>query len=209
MNRANLACIALGLALAANPAAAKDPGPPLRTVPDVDLSRYAGRWFEVAHVPSWFQRDCHDTNVEYTPREDGTFRIANRCRHGGFAEPMDEARGKLWVPDAADTGKLKVQFFWPFRADYWIVELDPEYRWAAVALPDRSLAWIISRELPLDEDTYAALVERLRDVHGIDVGKLKRTPHRPAAPDRDVAQDLGGSLREARPLDTAGARQAG
>lgn len=168
----------LGLLLAAG--AAAEERPPLRTVPEVDLSRYAGRWFEVAHVPSWFQRDCHDTNVEYTPREDGTFRVVNRCRHGGFQEPMDEARGKLWAPAPGDTGKLKVQFFWPFRADYWIVELDPDYRWAAVALPDRSLAWIIARELPLDEATYAGIVERLRDVHGIDVARLQRTPHQEA-----------------------------
>jgi len=208
MNRALLAGLAL---LTAAPAAARDSRPALRTVPDVDLSRYAGRWFEVAHVPSYFQRDCHDTNVEYTPREDGTFRVANRCRHGGFQEPMDEARGKLWVPDAADTGKLKVQFFWPFRADYWIVELDPEYRWAAVALPDRSLTWIIARELPMDGATYAALVERLRDLHGIDVSKLRQTPHRSpeGEPVRDVAQDLGGSLQGDAPAAADLAPKAG
>lgn len=32
--------------------------PPLRTVAQVDLSRYLGRWYEIARLPNSFQKKC-------------------------------------------------------------------------------------------------------------------------------------------------------
>jgi apolipoprotein D and lipocalin family protein len=45
-----LAC-GLSSATAAEPA-------PLQTVPQVDLQRYMGRWYEIAKFPNWFQKKC-------------------------------------------------------------------------------------------------------------------------------------------------------
>ncbi|HWJ57155.1 MAG TPA: lipocalin family protein, partial [Vicinamibacterales bacterium] len=33
-------------------------GTPLRVVPDVDLTRYAGTWYEIARLPNRFQAKC-------------------------------------------------------------------------------------------------------------------------------------------------------
>jgi lipocalin len=32
--------------------------PPMQVVPSVDLTRYLGKWYEIARPPNWFQRDC-------------------------------------------------------------------------------------------------------------------------------------------------------
>jgi lipocalin len=38
-----------------------------------------------------------------------------------------------------------VSFFWPFKADYWVIGLDPNYRWAVVGNPDRKYLRILVR----------------------------------------------------------------
>jgi apolipoprotein D and lipocalin family protein len=72
-----------------------------------------------------------------------------------------------------------VQFFWPFSGHYWIVALDPDYRWALVGHPDRTYLWILSRTPQMDAALYTSLVERAREL-GYDVSRLVRTPQ-PAA----------------------------
>lgn len=146
--------------------------PPPATVPRVDLARYAGDWHEIASFPAWFQRGCTGTEANYSPGEDGTIRVVNTCRRGGRTATI-EGRARV-VPDSGNS-KLKVSFFWPFEGDYWILELDPDYRWAAVGSPDRRYLWILARQRPLDPGVMDDLRVRLA-AKGYDVSRLRSTP---------------------------------
>ena len=150
--------------------------PPLQTVPRVDLSRYLGTWYEIASYPTWFQRGCAGTTATYTLRPDGAIEVDNRCRKGSLSGEEERSVGVAWpVKDDPSGAKLEVQFFWPFRGDYWIIELDPDYRWAVVGHPTREYLWILSRKPTLDAATAAELMRRLA-VQGYDVSRLMRTP---------------------------------
>jgi len=76
-----------------------------------------------------------------------------------------------------------VSFFGPFWGAYWIIDLDPDYRWAVVGVPDRKYLWILSRTPQMDEAVYEAIVSRL-PAQGYDPGRLQRTPQ-PRAGVRD------------------------
>ncbi len=71
-----------------------------------------------------------------------------------------------------------MQFLWPFKADYLIIDLDPNYNWTVVGVPSRRYVWIMSRKPQLDADTYNSIVQRLRDVHHYDVNLLKIVPQK-------------------------------
>ena len=146
----------------------------VNSVAAVDLARYAGRWFEIASFPMFFQRQCiGDTTAEYALKPDGEISVINRCRtESGF----DQAEGNAWAAEPGNNARLKVSFFWPFRSDYWVIGLDPDYRWAVVGNPNRKYLWILSRttELPrplLDEALKAAASQ------GYDLGQLRYTRH--------------------------------
>jgi apolipoprotein D and lipocalin family protein len=149
--------------------------PPLRTVPHVDLARYAGTWFEIASFPQRFQEGCVASRAQYTLRPGGTVEVVNRCRDRSFAGPERAVTGTARVVDPITNAKLAVTFFWPFRGAYWIIDLDPDYRLAAVGHPSRDYLWILARTPTLDDRTYAAIVERLR-AQGYDTSRLRRTP---------------------------------
>lgn len=132
----------------------------LEVVQSVDLTRYAGRWYEIARLPNSFQKKCTDTvTADYAIRADGKIEVINRCRKasGEYAT----AKGKAKIVDKKTNAKLKVTFFWPFYGDYWILDLGPNYEYAVVGEPDRKYLWILSRSPRMDEALFQQLLEKM------------------------------------------------
>jgi len=151
---------------------------PLEVVPSVDLNRYSGKWYEIARLPNRFQRDCSGTvTATYTLLPDGKIQVLNQCASTGGKNKSARGTARL-VGGKEPNTKLKVSFFWPFSGDYWIIDLDPDYRWAVVGEPRRRYLWVLSREPQMDEETYRGIVERAA-AKGFDVSQLIRTPQTP------------------------------
>ena len=147
--------------------------PPPATVGAVDLNRYAGEWYEIESFPSWFQSGCTGTKAAYTPQADGTVKVVNTCvRRGGRPTSIE---GSARVVPGSNNDKLKVRLFGPFEGDYWIIALDPGYRWAAVGTPDRRYLWVLAREPQLDPAILGRIRARLA-AQGFDVSRLRPTP---------------------------------
>ena len=150
----------------------------LTVVDNVDLSRYLGRWYEIALIPVWFQKGCAGgTTAEYSLFKEGVVNVVNRCcTEDG---KVKEAKGRAWVVDKKHPAKLKVSFvsllgLWLFKGDYWIIDLDPDYRYAVVGHPGRDLGWILSRTPTLPENVLQGIRERLT-ANGYDFSRFKMT----------------------------------
>lgn len=138
---------ALLLAVAGCGPVYRDRAAPITPVPALDLERYAGRWYEIARFPVWFQEGCAAVTADYTPRPDGGVGVRNACRRDGLDGPLDtaEAVASRAVPGATD-GRLKVRFAgMPVSGDYWVIFIDPDYRLAVVAVPSGRAGWILAR----------------------------------------------------------------
>ena len=100
----------------------------IEVVPRVELDRYLGKWYEIAHLPARFQEGCSETTATYTLLKDGRVSVLNTCKRNG---KVKTAKGKAKVVDKATGAKLKVTFFWPFYGDYWILswERTTSIRW--------------------------------------------------------------------------------
>jgi apolipoprotein D and lipocalin family protein len=146
----------------------------LRVVPSVDLSRYAGRWYEIARLPNRFQKACaSDTTATYTLRPDGKITVLNECLKADGKLTSATATARVADRNGPNT-KLKVTFFWPFSGNYWIIDLDPEYRWAVVGEPKRDYLWVLSRTPQLPDESYVQIVARAKQ-QGYDVTWLMKT----------------------------------
>jgi apolipoprotein D and lipocalin family protein len=104
----------------------------------------------------------------------GYVRVVNTCRKDAADGAVKTAKGKAFVVDGSGNAKLRVQFFWPFRGDYWIIDLAPDYTFAVVGDPSRKYLWILSRTPQMDEALYREIVDRTAG-KGFDVSKLVRT----------------------------------
>ena len=130
------------------------------TVPNVDLSRYAGLWYEIGSNPTWFQRNCHCTTAKYDLRPDGKVAVVNSCRRPSVDSDNDTIHGTARVVDTDSNARLLVSFFWPMAGSYNIIGLDADYRWAVVTDDRAKMLWILSRtpvlESPMLEAAWAA-----------------------------------------------------
>ncbi len=146
--------------------------PPLDVVDKVDIQKYIGKWYEIARLPFSQQEGCSCTTAEYEIIDLTTLRVINKCIKEG---ELDDANGKAFVVEGSNNAKLRVQFFWPFRGDYWVIELDEEnYQYAVVGTPSRKYMWILSRSPKMDGQIYNTLIEKSK-AKGFDVSKLIKT----------------------------------
>lgn len=148
--------------------------PELQVVPYVDVERYLGKWYEIALYPNWFEKGCFGSTAFYEKLEDGTIKVTNQCRMHHPNGKLNEAIGIATIDDNQTNAKLKVQFFWPFKGDYWIVDLDKDYQFAIISEPDRQYLWILSRSPTIDTRTMDALKEKIRK-KGFDLTYLENT----------------------------------
>ncbi|WP_415061408.1 lipocalin family protein [Bdellovibrio sp.] len=129
-------------------------------VSSVDLNRYAGYWYDIAHAPNFFQRGCVRSTAEYAVLSPLSVSVKNTCyKEDGSISDID---GEAKVVNPEVPTKLKVRFNFFARGDYWIVDLDPDYQWSVVSGPEKKSLFILSRQAPMDPQVLAQIVDRLK-----------------------------------------------
>ncbi len=158
----------------------RDASVPITVEPSVDLQRYAGRWYEIARYPNWFERGCQNVTADYALREDGLVRVVNTCVRPDAAEPIVVADGRARVVAGSNDAKLRVSFApeWiPFAwGDYWILDVDEAYQTTLVGAPNGGYLWILARTPEIAPETRARLEDVARR-NGFDPSKLENTVH--------------------------------
>ncbi len=153
--------------------------PPLPTVDSVDLKKYSGSWYEIASIPNSFQRGCYCTKATYGFVENADYiSVLNQCRKNSETGNISQAHGKAFIVPHSGNAKLKVQFFWPFLGDYWIIAIDSnaqqKYQYAMVGQPNRDYLWILSRKPTLSKHIYDKLLA-IAQQKKFDITRLKST----------------------------------
>lgn len=151
------------------------PGPALA---EVDLPRFMGRWWVIANIPYFAERGKLASSDNYSLREDGRIDVVYAYR-----KSFDEAEERTlnaWARPLPGSGNAhwRQRFFGILSVELQVLEIDPDYRWALIGNPKRSLAWVFAREPLMDADEYRQVVERLRRF-GYAPGDLQRVPQSP------------------------------
>ncbi|WP_430405144.1 lipocalin family protein [Hyphomonas sp.] len=148
------------------------------TVPQVDLQRYAGLWYEIARYPNRFETNCAGVTAEYAPRDDGRIDVINTCHEGSVDGPVEIAKGVARVMEQSGNARLKVKFApsWvPFAwGDYWILHLEPDYSAVLVGDPGGKYLWILAREKTLSAGTLTRIKTRAEEL-GYQTAPLEMT----------------------------------
>jgi len=139
-----------------------NPHPPEPTR-SVELSAYLGRWYEFARYDSSFERGCEGVTAEYALRPDGDINVLNTCHKGEPSGPVSVAKGRAKRTGDRLGAKLKVSFFGPFYADYWVLDRAEDYSWSIVGEPSGRFLWILTRTAVPSLEVQSRLRERVRE----------------------------------------------
>ncbi|HCF24922.1 MULTISPECIES: lipocalin family protein [unclassified Novosphingobium] len=138
----------------------------------VELSRYLGKWYELARYEQGFQKDCEGVTADYALRQDGMISVLNRCRKPDGK--ISDATGRAKIVDPVTNAKLKVSFFGPFFGDYWVLDRAEDYSWAIVGEPSGRYLWILSRDANPGQARLDKMIGRAKEL-GYDTSMLRIT----------------------------------
>jgi len=172
--------LGLGLLVAAFLAGCRSsPQPePLRAIDrPIQLERFMGAWYVIAHIPAFIEDDAFNGVESYRLDADGTIATTYTFNAGGFDGPLKAYHPRGFIYDQGTKAEWRMQFLWPFKAAYLITYLDEDYQTTIVGVPDRDYVWIMARTKTLPEARYQELVTLLAAT-GHDVSKLRRVPQR-------------------------------
>ena len=150
---------------------------PLSTVP-VDLPRYMGRWYIIANIPYFAERDMVASRAEWTLRPDGKIDDSYYARKKRFDAPETHYQFLDTPVPGTEGGEWSVQLFWPVHVTQLTLYVDPDYRYTILGYPGKKLGWIFAREPDISDDIYRSLLRRL-DAMGYDTSRFRRVPQRP------------------------------
>lgn len=142
--------------------------PDNNTTPTLDIRRFMGRWYEIARYEHRFEKGMTHVSATYTLSGNGKIEVLNEGLKEGKHKQI---KGRAKQPNPQDPGKLKVSFFLWFYSDYYVLYIDPEYRYLLVGSSSDKYLWIMSREKSLAKETLDQLIDKLR-VRGYDTDKL-------------------------------------
>lgn len=144
-----------------------DPNVP---VTNVDLKKYAGTWYSLYSIPTVFDKGSRETTTKYTLNKSGYYDVVTTYKKPS-GEELHSITSKIFPNENWPTAKMRCQFIWPIKVDYWIVELAEDYSYVVVGHPDHKFLFIMCRSPKMSKKTYEDILGRCRD-KGYDVNKL-------------------------------------
>jgi apolipoprotein D and lipocalin family protein len=149
--------------------------PTIAPVAAVDLQRFMGDWYVIAHIPTRLERNAYDAVESYALRPDGRVQTTFRYRNGSFNAPLKTLRPVGTVRTGFRNAVWGMQFIWPIKAEYVVVYLSDDYSQTIIGRSARDYAWVMARTPTLSDADYAQNVGRLRAL-GYDVTRVRRVP---------------------------------
>jgi apolipoprotein D and lipocalin family protein len=191
-------CLALPLGACRTAAAHR----PLRPVPSVDLSRYMGRWYVIASIPTRWERDAYNQTETYQLEADGRIRTSFDYRRGGFEGPAKTIHSTATVLADRGNAAWRVHFFWLLHAQYLIAWLAPDYSRVIVARDARDYVWLMARTPQISPSDDRSMREQVAAM-GYDLEQLRPVPQQwPPAPSSSMSRSPGAMTLRADSLSS-------
>ncbi len=150
-------------------------GPDMKTVDKVDLDRFMGKWYVIANIPTFIEKEAYNAVETYSLNDDGTIATNFTFRKGGFDGKEKEYNPKGFVKDTQSNALWGMQFIWPIKADYRIVYLDDDYSQTIIGRKQRDFVWIMARTPTISDADYDKLIEFAESL-GYSAQDIKKVP---------------------------------
>jgi apolipoprotein D and lipocalin family protein len=153
------------------------PRPPIALVDQVDLPRFMGDWYVIANIPTFVEKGAHNAVESYKLDKDGTVATTFTFRADSFDGPVKTYHPRGFVVPDTGNAVWGMQFVWPFKGDFRIVYLSPDYRQTVIGREKRDYVWIMARTPSIPEADYQRILAFLAG-QGYDTARIQKVPQR-------------------------------
>ncbi|MDB5255406.1 MAG: Lipocalin family protein [Chitinophagaceae bacterium] len=135
-----------------------------KPVAQVDLKKMEGKWYSLSSIPTALDKKWRETDETYTWNEKGYFDVYTTYKKvKKDKSKKGNLRSKLFQVEGTGNAEMKAQFVWPFKIDYWVVELAEDYSYMIVGHPKKKYLFIMCRKPSMDKVLYMQIVERCKN----------------------------------------------
>jgi apolipoprotein D and lipocalin family protein len=147
----------------------------METVEYVDIDKFMGDWYVIGVIPNFIEKTAVNGIESYTRKSENEIGIQYTFSRGQLGEKVKRLTAKAEIFNSDSNAEWRVQFFWPVKFPYLIIELAEDYSYTVIGVPNRKYVWIMSRNSSMDEVLYDEILVRLQDI-GYDISKIKKMP---------------------------------
>ncbi|MGH8125324.1 MAG: lipocalin family protein [Rhodanobacteraceae bacterium] len=151
--------------------------PPIKPVAQVDLPRFMGKWYLIATIPTSYGKDAYNAVETYTLKPDGDIHTTFRFNNGAFDGTVKDIHSTGYVSSGTGNAVWGVALFWPFKLQYIVAWLQPDYSQMIVARDKRDYVWVFARTPQVSQADYDALVAEVGKL-GYDTSKVREVPQK-------------------------------
>jgi apolipoprotein D and lipocalin family protein len=149
--------------------------PPISNEAQVDIPRFMGDWYVIANIPTSLERGAHNAVESYRLEPDGSIATTFTFRDGAFDGDLKRYCPRGFVTDDPSKAIWGMQFVWPFKSDYRIVYVSPDYQRTIVGRQKRDNVWIMARTPQISAAELEELRQRVAR-ESYDSGQLLMVP---------------------------------
>jgi len=147
----------------------------IQTAEYVDIDKYMGSWYVIAHIPTFLTGDAYNSKETYTLNKNGTIATEFSFNEGGFEGEEKVYHPKGVVKNKQTNAHWGMQFIWPFKAEYLISYVDEAYETTIVARSSRDYIWLMSRSPGMSDTQYDKMKSKIESL-GYDMSKIRKVP---------------------------------
>jgi len=143
----------------------------IETESQVNAARFVGTWYRIASNSIIFEPTCACARQVLTPSHDGVVQVYNSCNKDSVSGELVEIRGTATADDSTNS-KFSINFGLPWSGSYWIVAVDPKYRWAVVTDSFGYSLYVMSKTPTLSAELYKVALDEAEE-RNVGVGRLE------------------------------------
>jgi apolipoprotein D and lipocalin family protein len=145
------------------------------TVDYVDINRFMGPWYVIAILPNFMENKAVNGIETYTRKSDKQIDIEYSFNVNNPQGKKKIMHPKAWIYNTKTNSEWRVQFFWPLKFPYLIIDLADDYHYTVIGVPNKKFVWIMSRTPKLEATEYQMILDKLQK-QGYDTVKIKKMP---------------------------------
>ena len=145
-----------------------------QTVKLVNIERFMGDWYVIASVPNFIENNAINPIESYSLNSDGYIDTQFSFYTNDDKKEKKKYNAKGFIRNKETNAEWGMQFFWPIKFSFLIVDLANDYSFTVISVPSKKHIWIMSRENDLDDAVYIKIVEKLKN-NGYDTSNIVKT----------------------------------
>ena len=131
---------------------------PLQTVPYVDINRFMGDWYVIANIPTFIEKRATNAIESYKLNNKGEIETTFSFFQDSPSGKKKVYRPRGFIHNPQTNAEWRMQFVWPFKLPFLIIDLASDYSHTVIGVPNRKYVWIMAREHKMSERLYNKII---------------------------------------------------